>query len=51
MMLHEWIRTCSAEGEDRWRVESPAVGRGMGAEHSDEQGINSDPFDRFLTQL
>ena len=34
---------------DAWR--SLGVGRGMGAEHSDEQGINSDPFDRFFTQL
>ena len=47
----ERIRGRSAEGEDRRRarrVELSAVDRGMGVEHSDEHGINSDPFDRFL---
>ena len=29
------------------RVESPAVGHGMGAEHSESTGKHSDPFDRF----
>ena len=29
------------------RVESPTVGHGMGAEHSESTGKHSDPFDRF----
>ena len=38
-----------AIAHDTWR--SMAVGRGMGAEHSGEQGSTVNPFDRFLTRL
>ena len=38
-----------AGAHDAWR--SPAVCRGMGAEHSGEQGSTVTPFDRFLPRL
>ena len=38
-----------AGARDTWR--SPAVCRGMGAEHSGEQGSTVNPFDQFFTRL